>query len=324
MHEKEIIVGDPGLPSEGQAAGADAGSAGAQAENGELPRAGTGPAAIASAEEEAADGRDAVIRVRARDGIRAWGAKSGRVLLHMTPQAIVTAMTAAALAPVLVPLLAGTVGSYVIQQLLLQLGSAGAAHVAGTIQEVVTRLRGESSVTGVSEETMRNVVDRRLAEELAGPRASAFRAEIAQILRAVNGVDEALRAAYSSDVQGLGDHVGRAVHELSQTVTEFRTLREDMLGALTSIQRDTTFLRVAAQDHGDELRRLNMHVALLRREVAIGRPFMERQAAESAAAGSLTMAEQFLCPYPGLAAFGETDAGWFHGRERLTATIINR
>ena len=52
MHEKEIIAGDPGLPSEGQAAGADAGSAAAQAENGELSRAGIGPAAIASAQEE--------------------------------------------------------------------------------------------------------------------------------------------------------------------------------------------------------------------------------------------------------------------------------
>lgn len=324
MHEKEIIVGDPRLASEGQAAGADAGSAAAQAENGELPGAGTGQAATTSAEEEAADGRDAVIQMRARDGIRAWVAESGRVLLHMTPQAIVTAMTAAALAPVLIPLLAGSVGSCVVQQLLAQLGCADVAHMAGVMQEVVTRLKGESSATGVSEETMRNVVDGRLGEELAGPSASAFRAEIAQLLRAVNGVDEALRAAYSSDVQGLGDHVGRAVHDLSQTVTEFRALREDMLGALTSIQRDTTFLRVAAQDHGDELRRLEMNVALLRREVAISRPFMKHRKAESAAAGSLTMPERLVCPYPGLAAFGETDAGWFHGRERLTATMINR
>jgi WD40 repeat protein len=262
---------------------------------------------------------------RARAGIRAWVTAGGAVLLRAAPTAIVTAMTAAALAPVLVPLLVGTLGSIVVQQVLAQLGNLGADHMADVLQDAVHRMRGEAKVTGVSEETVRNVLERRLEQELAGPRAAAIRAEIMQLIQAVHGVDETLRAAYDSEIQGLGDHIGRAMHELSQTAFEFRMLRDDTLGALTSIQRDTAFVRDAVQDHGDELRRLNLNIALLRREVALSGPATEGQGAEPILAeAALATMREGLHPYPGLPAFNETDAAWFFGRERLIAMIIDR
>jgi WD40 repeat protein len=262
---------------------------------------------------------------RARAGIRAWVTAGGAVLLRAAPTAIVTAMTAAALAPVLVPLLAGTLGSIVVQQVLAQLGNLGADHMSDVLQDAVHRMRGEAKVTGVSEETVRNVLERRLEQELAGPRAAVIRAEIMQLLQAVHGVDETLRAAYDSEIQGLGDHIGRAMNELSLTAIEFRLLRDDTLGALTSIQRDTAFVRDAVQDHGDELRRLNLNIALLRREVALGSPASQGRAIGPVPAEtSLVTTRDGLQPYPGLPAFNETDAAWFFGRERLIAMIIDR
>lgn len=282
-------------------------------------------------DETRPDGSEDTV-ARARAGIRAWVTGGGAALLRAAPAAIITAMTAAALAPVLVPLLAGTLGSIVVQQVLAQLGNLGADHMSGVVQDAVHRMRGEAKVTGVSEDTVRNVLERRLEQELAGPRAAVIRGEIMQLLQAVHGVDETLRAAYDSEIQGLGDHIGRAMHELSLTAIEFRMLRDDTLGALTSIQRDTAFVRDAVRDHGDELRRLSLNIALLRREVAltspavaVTRPAREGRAIEPIVTeASLVAMRDGFHPYPGLPAFNETDAAWFFGRERLIAMIIDR
>jgi WD40 repeat protein len=269
---------------------------------------------------------------RARTGIRAWVSQSGRVLMLMTPPAIVTAMTAAAVAPVLLPLLgvtAGvvsmTAGTIAIQAMLAQLGGLGGNYLADVLHDVAVRLRGEARVSGVSEETLRSMLERRLDAELVGPRAAGLRTEITQLLRAVNGVDEALRAAYASDVPGLAAHIGREVTQLSRTVAEFAGLREQMLGSLTAIQRDSAFIRTAVQDQGDELRRLNMNIAFLRREIVRGGPAPppgpHAVGALPGLAPGPALAGRVL-PYPGLPAFSETDADWFYGRDRLTALLV--
>jgi hypothetical protein len=217
---------------------------------------------------------DETVRDRARTGVRAWVTQSGRMLMMMTPSAIVTAMTAAAVAPVLLPLLGATAGvvgiatgTVAVQALLAQLGGLGGNYLADVLHDVTKRMRGEARVAGVSEATLRAMVGRRLDAELAGPRAAGLRTEIALLLRAVNGVDETLRAAYASDLPGLAAHIGREVTQLSRTVAEFAELRGDMLGSLSAIQRDSTVIRTAVLDQGDELRRLNMNITFLRREI---------------------------------------------------------
>jgi WD40 repeat protein len=292
----------------------------------------SGPPAPAAGTREPADKTTAVMRDRARTGIRAWVSQSGRAVMLMAPPAIVTAMTAAALTPVVLPLLgvtAGAVGiaagTVAIQQLLTQLGGLGGNYLADMLHDVTVRLRGEARVAGISEETLRSMVERRLDAELAGPRAAGLRTEITQLLRAVNGVDEALRAAYASDVPGLAAHLGREMTRLSQTVTEFAELRDQMLGSLTAIQHDTAFIRTAVQDQGDELRRLNLNITFLRREVVRSRPEPRPAAGEGEppAPRSPAAAGPRVRPYPGLAAFGETDADWFYGREHLTAVLLD-
>jgi len=305
-----------------------AGAAGALAAGAAPPPRGSGAASRAGEHGralEAATGADARSALtRARAGIHAWVARAGQGLLYATPPAIVTAMTAAALAPVLLPLLAGAGGSYVMQQALAQLGAVGAGHVTGVMQDVVARLRHEAKVTGVSEETMQNVLERRLEVELAGPHAAALRTEITQFLQAINGVGTTLDAAFRSKVEGLDAHIGQAVRVLSETVSEFRALREDVLSALTSIQGDITRTLALQQDHSSKLDRLNIQLALLRRDLVFNRPVAAQPATVSAAPGLAAGRRPGVCPYPGLAAFSETDAFWFHGREHLTAAMVNR
>jgi hypothetical protein len=73
---------------------------------------------------DGAAGRGLVARARA--GIQAWINRSGQALLTARPQAIVTMLTAAALAPVIVPLLGINVAGAAVAGVLAQLGNVGA------------------------------------------------------------------------------------------------------------------------------------------------------------------------------------------------------
>ncbi len=288
---------------------------------------------VAADDLPAVTGEDARgILARARAGIHTWISVAGRGLLHATPAAIMTAMTAAALAPLLVPMVAGgATGAAVIGQILAQLGNAGAGDISQSILDVLDRLRGEAAVTTVSEDTVRNVLERRLEADWTGSHASGLRAEMAGVLKAVNGVGTSLEAAFRSEVQGLAAHIGQAVGEMSENVTEFAGLREDVLAALVSIQADVARTQSLqentlwyARDASSKLDRVSVEVALLRRSLRQG-PFSLSQTAE-ADTGTESADDELpdVHPYPGLAPFGETDEFWFHGRERLITSLTTR
>ncbi len=261
---------------------------------------------------------------RARAGIHAWIARAGGGLLHAAPHAIVMAMTSAALAPILLPLLSGAAGSAIADGVLVQLGHLGTHRLAELIEDIVERLRGEARVATVSEETVQNVLERRLEEEIAGAHGSELRTEITQLLRAVDGVGTTLDAAFRSEVEGLDAHIGQSLRVLSETVTEFRTLRDDVLWGLAAIQRDITRALILQQDQSDKLDRVNTQLALLRRELVFDRSARRGNVAAPSGAQSPAASKDDVFPYPGLAAFNVTDAFWFHGRERLIATMVNR
>src|SRR5262249_10397333 len=284
------------------------------------------PGERAAASSVADAGGDSAL-VRARAGIYGWVGRAGRGLLRATPYAIVTSMTAAALAPLLLPMLVAAPVTAVIASLMAQLGNVGAEHVARVLQDVVSRLRGEAEAAGsagVSEETVYNVLERYLEAELAGPHAPALRVEMTQLLHAVNGVGAALDAAVRSEVEGLHTHIGGSVRELSETVVEFRVLRDDVRSALTALQGDLARLLAMQQSNNETLNRMSMQMAILHRQVAIGLPAERAVVAEPGAAGSLSEPDPDVRPYPGLAAFNEADAFWFHGRDRLIAELITR
>jgi WD40 repeat protein len=258
---------------------------------------------------------------RARAGIHAWIGRAGSGLLHLAPHAILMAMTAAALAPVLLSLLSG--GAPVAQQLAGEFGGLGTEHLGYLLEDLVRRLRREGRGGTISEETARNVLERLLEQESVGQHGAALRAEITELLQAVNAVGTTLDAAFRSQVEGLDAHIGQALRVLSETVAEFHWLRHEVLWALGSIQRDINRALMLQQEQGDKLDRVNIQLAMLYRELTVIRPAEPpRPVAEGDPRPVAAVSD--ICPYPGLAAFNVTDARWFHGRERLTATIVNR
>ena len=294
---------------------------------------------------------------RARSGIAQWVANVGHAALHLTPHGIVTALTAAALAPILVPLLIANPASGVVAGALAQLGNVGAEHLARVLQGAVERLRGEAKAAAVSEETLRVVIERTLADGLDGPGAPALGGEMAAILHQVNAIGAAFEAAVFTEAGGLRTHISQAVERLSsESVTQFGVLRGDVRDAVLKIQGDISQVRAIQRDQTEKLDVLLMELAIIHREVSVARPVQQARTAvtaesaapgESAQAGGATGAEHprsleaqeaqsleareatrepepQVRPYPGLAAFGETDAFWFHGRERLTAELVIR
>jgi WD40 repeat protein len=302
-------------------------------------------------------GEAGVTRALAQGGIRAWVLRSGQALLKMTPIVILTGITASALAPLVAPLLSpamsGSNADPVLQGLVQQMGNAGADYLSSVLRGVVGRLRalpappaGDSGVPGISEEVLHGALKSYLEHELAGPRGAEARTAVTAFIQAVNGMNVTFQAASESGVSGLPRHLAEVVNELSRAASEFRVLHDDLQDAVVSIQRDTTYLRAAAQDTNDHVHRLTVELALVRR-------IMAREASGHAGTGSPrtggtrispagvgdcdsdgsvpgqgTADDTFgplerVRPYPGLASFEEWDAGWFYGRDDLIATMVS-
>lgn len=293
-------------------------------------------------------GEAGVTRALAQGGIRAWIVRSGQAILKMTPVVILTGITASALAPIVAPLLspalAGPTADPALQGLVQQLGNMGADYLSGVLGGVVRRLRtapdpssGASGGPGISEEILHGALKTYLEQELSGPRCAEARTAITAFIQAVNGMNVTLQAAGESGVPGLPRHIAEVVNELSRTASEFRALHDDLLDAVVSVQRDTTYLRTAARDTNDHVNRLATELALIRR-------IMAREAGGDADTGSAGGARSSggngsgsagepagdafgpldgVRPYPGLAPFEEWDAGWFYGRDDLIASLVS-
>ena len=89
---------------------------------------------------ESGGGAPAETRAQAQAGIRGWVTHNEAKLRHMAPQAILTGMTAAAFAPILVPMMTTSVDSAAVQAALLtQFGGAGAGYLAAAVQQFAAR-----------------------------------------------------------------------------------------------------------------------------------------------------------------------------------------
>ncbi len=271
------------------------------------------------------------LAARARSGIQSWIRRRGGSVLGATPFVLVAGMTAAALSPIAVPLL-GVAATGALAGFITQLGNIGAEHIARVLRDTVTRLRAEEQAD-VSEDAIRSLLASQLEQALDGPDGTAVRVEIGEFLHAVGGVSTALDAAFHGGVEGLYSYIGETVHLLSQTSEEFRALRQDVLSGLAVIQRDLTRIEAAQRGQTDRIERMSTHIALLHRQLAVSggatRPALEGRSESSPGQipqlpAEFTGSEPELCPYPGLAAFQESDAVWFHGRERLTAELVTR
>jgi WD40 repeat protein len=276
---------------------------------------------------------------RARESIRLWIRLHGRGVVGAAPFALAAALTAAAVSPIAIPLLMGN-AALALAGLLGQLGNIGAEHLAHVIEDVVAQLRGETPEghavdERLLEERLQATLGKRLRNELDGPQAAALRAEIAQLLHRVDGVGTALDEAVSSGIDGLSAYIGEAVNRLSQTSIEFRALRDDVMSGLIVIQNGLSRIEASQRGQAEQVERMSIQLVELYRQLALGRgaipqaPALEPAGAQPTAnshagSGGGSGQDPGVTPYPGLEAFNEQSARWFHGREQLIARLITR
>lgn len=277
--------------------------------------------------------RDAVPNLpeRARESIRIWVRLHGRGVLGAAPIALAAALTAAALSPVAIPLLLGN-AALALSGLLGQLGNIGAEHVAHVIEDALAQMRAEARGGRVldgplTEERLQAALRSRLETELDGPRAAALRAEMAQLLQSVEGIPTALDAAIHSGVEGLAVHLGEMMNALTRTSLEFRALRGDVMSGLAVIQNDLARLEAMQRGQAEQVERVSIQITELHRQLTIGRG-AHRAALELEPGEPRSPADpdagSDVVPYPGLEAFKEETANWFHGREQLIARLVTR
>lgn len=253
---------------------------------------------------------------RAQSGIRDWISRAGQTLLHLgQPAAVITAVTAAALAPVVAA--AAPVTAPAIAALLSQLGGVGSGYLTNAVYDAVGRWRHGREPAAVTEETLRDVLRECLDEALAGEHESRVRAEITAVVHTIDGVSVALDAAAVSGVPGLMDRFTQAVGELSQSADEFRILSDDLRRGMDGIQQAIVSLTWTGEKSLAKTVQISEEVTRLRLDfdARFGAPADDRDSEQAA---------PDVEPYPGLAAFDLPNAKWFHGRRRLVSLLIDR
>lgn len=233
---------------------------------------------------------------RARDGVRAWVRSASSGLRRASPYSIVAFLAAAAVAPVAGAALGV---SNEMSAALGQLGGMGSNYLSDALAGTAERLRGDAST-----EELRDALAAELAVRLdAGE--SGLRDEIASVLRAIGGVEVALRAADD----GVRSELISAFGSLGDDVGRLHPLAEDAAQALARIgieQRQQT-----------ELLRQNLVAAHQIMQEVRGRTSFEKRVVRGADPGG-------PAPYPGMASFDALDARYFRGRETLVAELLGR
>jgi hypothetical protein len=151
--------------------------------------------------------------------------------------------------------------------------------------------------------------------------AAALRKEMAVLLREVDAAKVAIEAAQ-------GDHLLQQIladgfQALGRSFLEFDWLLSDL--TIEICQGNARLAEIAARQ-----RQTNELFIGLRQDVLsrMPQPAIHPIIAPDAASNeNLEVARpDVVCPYPGLAAFGpdDADAGFFQGREELTATLVSR
>ncbi len=265
----------------------------------------------------------------AREGIRstvvAWGRGAGRGFRRAGPWAIVGALVAGAIAPVVWPL-AGAAGvSAVLGALVGQVGSVGSGYLVEVVTKALDRARqagaGESSPAQLREAIEDEL--RALTKDDEG--ALGLRREVAALLRAVGGIDIAVSAAVQTGVEEVQQALFAAVTDLG---AEFGWMLAQTRQTLIRIQ-DEQARQGVEQRHQTDLARetlVKINLVIQRLEPLIGIPSWEPTVEETTGPVDLASEEPAAgpCPYMGLRSFRAEDAQWFFGRERLTADLEAR
>ena len=286
----------------------------------------------------------AELRYRAQDSIREWvtaASAPGRAgSKWVVPLAASAAITAAACAPVVWPLLAGAGGGAAVAAAVSQLGGMGGGLLAEAAIRAWDRLRSH----GPPDAGQADLRDALAAELGAGltldtPGAAALRAEVAGVLQGVEAVQVALTATVKESAAGVREVLVRGLRELGEEFTEFGWVLNEVNQQLTVMAEDVAQTAAATRLVADNQQQTLVELGMLRQEVRsafryradrsqlaipAGSPADEESAEWAATLDAAGVPVSTHCPYPGLAAFQPKDAERFFGRVQLTAELVAR
>ncbi|WP_169809372.1 hypothetical protein [Actinomadura chibensis] len=231
-----------------------------------------------------------------------------------TSAGLLSVLAAGALAPLLTSGVA-TAG-------LGAVAAVGGNVLTDVVKAGVARLGGGHSREDLEAELERGV--QRILED-GGERADLLRAEIAEVLREVGAVGAAIEAVIETGDRRTQTELAAGLAAVGEEFQEFGFVLADLRVQLGHLREDI-------DRQGGRLRRqsaeLRLAVDLGYRQATDTRLLLEQVAAIErrtrprpgrAETGERRSGE---CPYRGLVAFTEADAGVFHGREVVTAQLV--
>ncbi|MFG1679212.1 hypothetical protein ACGFNP_03505 [Nonomuraea sp. NPDC049269] len=237
--------------------------------------------------------------------MRARVAGAGSTLVRLSPYALLAALSACALAP-LVPLSGAAVGV---------VAGVGTNVLSEVITRAVEALRRRNGGRSPSEDEIEAELAERLSDALAsGPGAAELKAELARVLERLDTAGTALEAAVDAGDERLQRHLAHAFAELGADFAGFRSLLERVSDRASQIHRTLHELGIEQRDDRERLRRQAVQLLRIREDLA--------RLADADPAPRRPGRWSGGCPYRGLWPFQQEHADIFYGRERMTMALV--
>ncbi|MCD0442812.1 hypothetical protein LO763_04135 [Glycomyces sp. A-F 0318] len=254
-----------------------------------------------------------------RDGIRTAVANTARTLREASHPTVLALICAGALAPLAAigagPLAAALTGV---------LGGVGSGALTGVVVGVTDRLRSNRS-DGADPD--RSEIESALAEHLDelldadSDDAAEIRTALATLFDELKAAQVSIAAAVETGDAELQERLLAEFGALSGRFAEFDALLTDIGAAVVDLLR-SAYRQETRQRSGQALsRRQSTQLQLIQGQLRAIRSALR---ADGAAPGTPPADWGDEPPYRGLWPFREHEAAVFHGRERLTAELVDR
>ncbi|MFC4590710.1 nSTAND1 domain-containing NTPase [Sphaerisporangium corydalis] len=254
-----------------------------------------------------ADGEGSGGRLRARI------AGAGGGLLRMSPYALLAALSASALAP------------------LVPLDAAGVGIIAGVgtnvLSEVITRsidaLRKRNGRRPTEDELEAELAERlTLALTASTAESALLKEELAGVLGRLDTAGIALEAAVDTGDERLQRHLTEAFAELGADFTGFGFLLAEVNDRAALIQEALHRQDIERRDDRERLRGQSVQLRLIRDDLARRGDLTRRDGPRRGPSAPEMWTDG--CPYRGLWPFQQEHATIFYGRERMTMALAGR
>ncbi len=259
-------------------------------------------------------------RRRMRLGVRNAVARAGRTVRGATRPALMTLLCAGALAPVV----AAAVGPGLVIAASFGVAGGMAANILSNVISSAMEQLGRSSQGVLSPEKVEQELAVRIEAILTGEteQAAQLRHEIAEFLREIGAVQQAVEAAVETGNEDAQAALVAAFGDLANQFTEFRFVLTDIRATADQLQQESYRQNAERRVDRDRSRQQAVQLQLIHELVsAIERNTRNREADSVATVGGRW---GDMPPYRGLAPFLENEAEVFYGRDGLTSELITR